>query len=331
MASLLPPKLSQRFLDVQVLGKGAYGRVLRAHDPNQQLTVAIKMLHPRIYREESMEKRFWREAELVSKIESPYVAKLFDYGIEEGRPYLVFEYLDGSDLKALLRERGKPFPLDEAATIYFQILEALEAVHAQGILHRDLKPDNLLWTREGRCVLTDFGLSREIENSSLTMSGQLVGTASHLPPQQLLGERADPTVDVYGATMIFVELVIGKDPFRAKNFVQMKNLKMQGFHPGLRERGILVSAHFDELIQSALAAEVEDRPRDLKAFRTALGRALLEESSPPTAPTPLETQSLKRTPRPEASPKSSSFQPAWLVAGVALGVALGTLVFSSFF
>ncbi len=278
MAPRLPPALHDRYIQVEPLGQGAYGRVLKARDSQNGESVAIKLLHPRVYQESAMMKRFEREAVLTTRIESPHVCQVKEWGVDEGRPYLVLHFIEGCDLEKRLIQAGGKISFEEALPIYYDILEAIAAAHSVGVLHRDLKPDNILLGPKG-AVLTDFGLSRDFESASLTMAGEMVGTASHMTPQQLLGEDASFASDIYAATLILVEAVTGEEVFPAPNFIKLRERKLLGPNHALLDRGIAVSPEFDQLIRSALSGDVETRPKDAALFLQKL-KAVDKHSEP---------------------------------------------------
>lgn len=282
----LPPRLAERFLETEVLGKGAYGRVLKAQDATTGRLVALKLLHPKLYEDASMRRRFEREATLTSRIESPHVARVLDFGVEQGRPFIVFEFIDGPDLEARLAEAGGRLPRGEAERIYLHVLEAIAAAHAQDVLHRDLKPDNVLLAPDGRAVITDFGLSREFDSNSLTAAGEMIGTATHMTPQQLMGEEADPSTDLYAATLIFFEMATGEDPFEARTFLKLRERKLRGLQRGLRARGFPVSAALDGLVARALSSSPATRPQDATAFLDEVRAAMALPDDEPGAPGP---------------------------------------------
>lgn len=275
-SSKLPPQLASRYSEVEVLGKGAYGRVFRARETASGELVAIKLLHRQVYQDPSMKRRFQREAELTTRIESPHVARIREYGVEQQRPFLVYQYVDGPNLADYLESQGGQLPLEEAGRIYLDILRAVAAAHAQDVLHRDLKPDNVLLSRDGHAVLTDFGLSREFHSHSLTSEGEMVGTLTHMTPEQLTGKRPDPTCDLYGATMIFVECVTGQDPFYSKNFLKLRANKLEGLRKGLVARGVPVSRNLDRLVQACLSGQPELRPQSAEVLLGEVERALGE-------------------------------------------------------
>lgn len=276
MSSQLPPGLASKYRDVEVLGKGAYGRVFRARQEATGELVAIKLLHRQVYQDDAMRHRFQREAELTARIQSPHVAQVREYGIELQRPYLVYDYVDGPNLADHLKSRGGQLPLGEASSIFLDILRAVEAAHAQDVLHRDLKPDNVLLSSSGRAVLTDFGLSKEFGSHSLTAEGEMVGTMSHMTPEQLTGKPPNPTCDLYGATLIFVECTTGEDPFYSKDFLKLRANKMEGLRRGLIARGVPVSRSLDRLVAACLSGQVEDRPASAAEYRRAVEKALQE-------------------------------------------------------
>lgn len=337
MAARLPPSLAGRYIQPEPLGKGAYGRVFKAVDSTTGARVALKMLHRKVYEDPGMKRRFEREAELTQRIDSPHVARVLDHGVAEGRPYIAFAFVDGPDLQLRLDTAPEPFPLEEAGRIFLHVLEGIAAAHAVDVMHRDLKPDNVLLAPDGTAVLTDFGLSRTFDSQSVTQAGEMIGTATHMTPQQLSGEEADRSSDIYGAAMIFYELVTRADPFPARDFLKLRASKLKGLKKGLRDHGVACSPWLDALIADALSGDPGRRPQDAARFAADVRAALADPAAPAPArhpeeapASPKDSSASLRKPRPApaepAGPPLPRQAVAGLVAGLALGLALAGVI-----
>ncbi len=206
----LPEGLRNRFRIGSRLGSGAYGEVFRAREASSGREVALKILRAGA-NSEAVE-RFLREGRLASKIRSPRVAELFAHGIEGEIRYLAMRLVPGSDLERYRLAHGGRIEPGEGVRIFLDLLEGLAAIHAAGIVHRDLKPRNVLM-EAGRPVIADFGLAHGVDETTLTRTGQVVGTPLYMPAEQMEGGSAAPLWDLYAAGVILVELVGGEPPF----------------------------------------------------------------------------------------------------------------------
>jgi serine/threonine-protein kinase len=328
----LPPSLAERYIQPETLGKGAYGRVFKAVDSQTGERVALKLLHPKVYEDAGMMRRFEREAELTQRIDSPHVARVLDHGLADGRPYIAFAFVDGPDLQLRLDTSPDRFPLEEAGRIFWQVLEGVAAAHAEGVMHRDLKPDNVLVAPDGSAVITDFGLSRTFDSQSVTQAGEMIGTATHMTPQQLTGAEADASSDIYGAAMIFYELVTRSDPFPARNFLKLRTLKMEGLKQSLHDHGVACSPRLDQLVTDALSGDEARRPQDAAAFAAQVREALADPEAPaeerPASNTGWTSpkDSSANLKRPRVPTPDAPVIPRQALAGMVAGIGMGLVL-----
>jgi eukaryotic-like serine/threonine-protein kinase len=206
-------KLGKYTLD-ELLGTGGYGEVY-VGKPATGRHVAIKVLDAVHARDEDAVERFKREAETARRLEHPNIVRVLDVGSSRGRHYLVMELVGGGSLHRLLR-RADPDPA-QLLGVLADAANALAHAHAQGVVHRDVKPANILLTRAGRAKVADFGLARAMDQSSLTTEGRLLGTATYMSPEQAKGDRATAASDVYAMGIMIYEAVTGKQPFESDN------------------------------------------------------------------------------------------------------------------
>jgi serine/threonine-protein kinase len=206
----LPGDLAARYEWVQELGRGAMGVVHRVRDRELGREVALKLVSRKLLVDPSKRKRFEREARVLARLEHPGVVRLFDAGVEAGQPYMAMELLEGEDLEGAAGV--------DAVAVMLEAADALEAVHAAGVLHRDLKPANLMRLADGRVVLVDFGLANADEESAITRSGDVVGSPYYMAPEVLCGEGATPASDFYSWGVTLYHLLEGRPPFRPETF-----------------------------------------------------------------------------------------------------------------
>jgi len=195
------------------LGHGAMAVVDLARDRELGRPVALKRLAENLARDDEIRPRFLREARLAARLSHPNVVRVYDVGESDGRPFIAMEHVDGESLAELLARRGR-LPAGEAAALGVQAARALAAAHDAGLVHRDVKPHNLLLGRDGTLKLGDFGIAFGLEGTKLTVAGTVLGTAAYLAPEQARGERVTSAADVYALGVVLVELLTGQ-PGRA--------------------------------------------------------------------------------------------------------------------
>ncbi len=240
--------LAGRYEILTVLGTGGMGSVYKAQDRELDRLVALKVIRPELARNAAIVDRFKQELRLSSQVTHRNVVRMYDLSEDAGMRFVTMEMVAGGDLRSLLEERGK-LPSDEAVDILEQICLALEAAHAQGILHRDLKPQNVMREDAGRVVVMDFGLARTIEGDGMTQSGALVGTMEYMSPEQALGKDLDQRSDIFALGLIGYEMLTGVTPFKAESAIASLLRRT-------RERAI-PCAKLDPNIPAALSAIID--------------------------------------------------------------------------
>ena len=253
----------------ELLGQGGMAEVWRAADERLGRTVAVKVIHSAHLRDGHFRERFHREARLVASLDHPNVLPVYDYGDEEGVPYLVMPYLDGGTLRD--RMMGSPIPFAQAVSWIHQLADALDAAHAAGILHRDVKPANVLIRRDDRLALADFGIAKMVESpTGLTATGMVVGTPIYMAPEQAQGKPATPASDLYALAVLAYELLSGRPPFDGESALALMHQHVTAPAPLLSSSVHGLPAGLDPIFEQALAKEPERRPPTGRAFARQL-------------------------------------------------------------
>lgn len=217
LVQLFPPGslLGGRYEIIRVLGEGGMGAVYQARDRELDRLIALKVIRPELAGNAAILQRFKQELILARHVTHRNVVRIYDLGEADGIKFITMEYVDGEDLRSLLKLHGK-LPAKEAVHIVEQVCRALEAAHAEGVIHRDLKPQNIMRDKQGRIVVMDFGLARSLEANGMTQTGALVGTLEYMSPEQALGGELDQRSDLFAVGLIFYELLSGKVPYKAE-------------------------------------------------------------------------------------------------------------------
>lgn len=271
---------------VEQLGQGGMAQVYKAYQPELDRYVALKILHPHLTGDEDFAARFQREARAIASLHHPHIVQVYDSDTAEGLAFLVMEYLEGTTLKARLRDldcRQELMPLGEVADLFDALTSALDHAHQQGMVHRDLKPANILITSDGRLVLTDFGIAQMVDATTITESGGTLGTPAYMSPEQGRGERGDARSDIYALGVLLYQLTTGRVPFEADTpyAVILKHITAP-LPPPRSIRPELPEA-VERVILKALAKDPDDR------YQAAgeMGRALRAAIEAPQAAPPL--------------------------------------------
>src|ERR1700744_2581425 len=207
--------LAQRYEVMSLLGEGGMGAVYKARDVELSRMVALKVIRPDLARNRAILDRFKQELILATQVTHRNVVRIYDLGEADGIKFITMEYVEGEDLAAILHKRGK-LPPREAVALIEQVCRALEAAHAVGVIHRDLKPQNIMWeTGTGRILVMDFGLAKTLEGERMTQTGAMVGTMEYMSPEQALAGNLDQRSDIFSLGLIFYELLTWQTPFRA--------------------------------------------------------------------------------------------------------------------
>ncbi len=262
--------LGGRYLLEQRIAFGGMASVWRAHDETLRRTVAVKLLHDHLAADEGLRERFRREAVAAAKLGHPGIVGLYDTGEHPEATYLVMAYVEGPTLRELLAERGR-LEIGEAAAVTAQVAEALSYAHARGLVHRDVKPANILLETDGSAKIADFGIAKVAESArDLTQTGTVLGTAAYVAPEQVRGEPVDGRADEYALACVLYEAVSGRRPFEAESAMTMAAQRLNEDPLPLRAVRPDVPRGLDDVVMTALAREPDDRYPDLAAFARAL-------------------------------------------------------------
>src|SRR5690242_16389501 len=259
--------------------------VFRAHDRQLERRVAIKILHEHYAEDPEYLERFRREARAVARLSHPNIVTVIDRGDDGGRQYIVFEHVDGENLKELVLRTGR-LAVRRALELALGVADGLAFAHERVLVHRDVKPQNVLLSSEGEVKVTDFGIARSLNiDHGVTQTGTVLGTAEYLAPEQASGKPVSPATDVYSLGVVLWELLAGDVPFVGENFVAVALRHVNEPPPPLRERRPDVSPRLDAAVQRALAKAPARRFPSMNAFAKEL-RACLAEAEGEQAPPP---------------------------------------------
>jgi eukaryotic-like serine/threonine-protein kinase len=266
-------RVAGRYELVRPLGHGAMATVDLVRDVDLDRPVALKRLAENLARDEELRQRFLREARLAARLSHPNVVRVFDVGEDAGRPFIAMEYVEGETLADLVARRGRE-PVAEAATLGVQICAGLAAAHAAGLVHRDVKPQNLLLGTDGVLKLGDFGIAVGYEGTRLTVAGTVLGTAGYLAPEQARGEEVTAAADIYAVGAVLYELLTGEPARTVDSLAELGS--DDGFDPP--DLAARVPSAPPELV-AAVTACLSVRPEDRPASAAALARRLAPVAS----------------------------------------------------
>ena len=270
--------LSGRYELEELVGTGGMSSVYRAHDRLLARKVALKVLHEHYGSDEAYVERFRREARAVASLSHPNIVAVIDRGEHEGRQFIVFEYVEGENLKRLIEREG-PMPVERALELAIQIARGLSFAHGEGLVHRDVKPQNVLLNGDGAAKVTDFGIARSLAvQHGMTQTGTVLGTSDYIAPEQAQGRRVDEHSDIYSLGVVLYELLTTKVPFPGENFVAVAMRHINEPPPSVREERPDVSLRLDAALQTAMAKEQGDRFPTMAAFCHELEACLHELS-----------------------------------------------------
>jgi serine/threonine protein kinase len=253
------------------LGYGGMSTVHLALDLRLERRVAVKLLAEHLADEPAFVSRFQREAQAAARLVHPNVVQVFDSGRDEatGQYFIVMEYIEGSSCAEILRDEGW-VEVDEALSIIEQACEGLNYAHRHGVVHRDVKPGNLLRSREGEVKLADFGIAKATEQSSITQVGSVLGTAAYLAPEQARGEEAGPSADLYALGVVTYQLISGRLPYEATSLTELALKQQQEEPPTLDTIVAAVSPELADAVAIALALDPRDRYQTARDMRRGL-------------------------------------------------------------
>jgi len=262
--------LGERYEILKRLGEGGMGAVYKARDHELDRLVALKVIRPELAGHPDILRRFKQELILARQVTHKNVVRIFDLGTADGRKFITMDFIEGNDLKSIINERGK-IPPAEAVPIVEQICRGLEAAHTEGVVHRDLKPQNVMVDDAGRVWLMDFGLARSMELSGLTRTGVLMGTPDYMSPEQARAEKVDARSDLFSVGIIFFEMLIGRLPFQADTLmakllqrVQQRAVPVNEIDPG-------IPADIAAVVSKCLEPDVTKRYQSTREILNDLG------------------------------------------------------------
>jgi serine/threonine-protein kinase len=265
-------RLAGRYLLRELIAVGGMGEVHLAVDERLGRRVAVKVMSRAVSEYSDSVERFRREAVVVARLNHPNIAQVYDYGIEDGAHFIVMEYAEGSDLAHLLRDRG-PLAADAALSVTAQVCAALAAAHRAGVVHRDVKPGNVIVGPDGAVKVTDFGIARALGQTALTDVGTVLGTAQYLPPEQARGEAATPASDIYSLGILLYQMVTGRPPFTGDSPVAIAMRHLEESVPAPSDTVPGLPAVVDRVVARATAKSPADRYADADAMARAVRAA----------------------------------------------------------
>jgi serine/threonine-protein kinase len=328
--------IADRYELEELVGTGGMSSVFRACDRQLDRRVAIKILHEHYADDPEYLERFRREARAVARLSHPNIVTVIDRGDDGGRQYIVFEHVEGENLKELVLRTGR-LPVRRALELALSVAQGLSFAHEHGLVHRDVKPQNVLLSREGEVKVTDFGIARSLHvDHGVTQTGTVLGTGEYLAPEQASGKPVSAATDVYSLGVVLWELLAGEVPFVGENFVAIALRHVNEPPPSLRERRPDVSPRLEAAVDRALAKDPGRRFPSMAAFAKELRACLaeVEGTAPPpppedatliSRPAPVRAPSRSRRPR---SPARTRGRPlVWGLLAIAVGVvAFGAVV-----
>jgi len=312
MGELIGTVLGGRYRIDSKLGSGGQGTVYKAMHLALNMPVAVKLLPASAAQDRTMRTRFVREARRAASLQHPHIVHVFDYAYEEGRYYIVSQFIEGTDLKKMIRASGGPMPMEQTLRYAREVGEALQFAHDRDIIHRDIKPANILIdSQSGRAALCDFGLARMVEGDELEVTseqGGLPGTPAYMSPEQCQGVKLDHRTDIYSLGLVIYEMLTGRNPFRGDHDTSASIIyKQVNEAPApLRSLNPGVTRQVEEVLLRALAKAPDQRFPTVTQFINALDAA---------------TQGLFKPKEVPAKPRKSLVVPPWIalvVAGVAI-------------
>src|SRR5256714_457182 len=239
----------------ELVGTGGMSSVFKARDTLLERHVALKILHQHFTEDDEYVERFRREARAVASLSHPNIVTVIDRGEHESKQFIVFEYVDGENLKRLIERRG-PAPVETALELALQVARGLSFAHQQGLVHRDVKPQNVLLNGDCQAKVTDFGIARSLDvQHGMTQTGTVLGTSDYIAPEQAQGQRVDEHTDVYSLGVVLYELLTSEVPFPGENFVAVAMRHINEPPPLLRDKRPDVSPRLEAAVHRAMAKE----------------------------------------------------------------------------
>jgi predicted Ser/Thr protein kinase len=329
--------IADRFELEELVGTGGMSSVFRAHDGQLDRRVAIKILHEHYVDDPEYVERFRREARAVAQLSHPNIVTVIDRGEDQGRQYIVFEHVDGENLKEFVQRTGR-LPVRRAVELTLAVAQGLAFAHGRGLVHRDVKPQNVLLSRDGEVKVTDFGIARSLHvEHGVTQTGTVLGTGEYLAPEQASGDPVSAATDVYSLGIVLWELLAGDVPFSGENFVAVALRHINESLPSLREQRPDVSPRLAAAVERALEKDPALRFPSMTALASELRACLAELAGAAPPPPSEEDAELTLVRAPARAPAPGRVRPRRqlrrgrplvyaLLALVAAGAALAAVV-----
>ncbi|HEY2480095.1 MAG TPA: protein kinase [Solirubrobacterales bacterium] len=316
--------LSGRYRLEAKLGSGGMSTVYLARDTTLDRPVAVKVMHREMSEQADQLERFRQEARAVAKLSHPNVVAVIDAGEDGGYPYIVFEYVEGETLKARINRVGA-LDVQESLAYAIEIARGLTVAHARKMVHRDIKPQNVLIDAEGRAKLTDFGISRQLEKDGLTATGRVLGTTDYVAPEQAMGRGADQRSDIYSLGVVLFEMLTGSVPFQADSQVGVAMKHVNEELPDVQAERPELSAATALVVERATAKDPAKRYADIGEMIDDLSTALEVEAARAGSTTGEATSVLEAVP-PAKRKLSSRARWSWAAIAAVVIIAAGALV-----
>lgn len=268
-------KINDRYQIIKTIGEGGMANVYLAYDTILDRDVAVKVLRGDLATDEKFVRRFQREALSASSLSHPNIVEVYDVGEDNGSYYIVMEYIEGKHLKQLLKRRGS-LTLTEVVDIMLQVTDGMSAAHDSYIIHRDIKPQNIMILENGLIKITDFGIAMALNSTQLTQTNSVMGSVHYLPPEQASGKGATIQSDVYSMGILMYELLTGTLPFRGDNAVEIALKHIKEPFPSIKEKLPSIPQSIENIIMRATAKNVKNRYTDAKEMHDDLKTALTD-------------------------------------------------------
>ena len=254
---------------VEIRGTGGMANIYKAIQLSLDRPVALKIMHPHFHTNEAFITRFEKEAKRAAMLQHENIVSIIDYGCDNGEYYIAMEYIDGTNLNEIIRKQRK-MPLEVALHVCHQVAEGLKYAHGMGLVHRDIKPGNIMLSYDGRVMITDFGIAKATGDSTITSAGQVIGSPSYMSPEQAAGRPTDHRSDLFSLGIILYEIIAGEKPFNGETYQSLITSIMSDYPTASQEFRLDVTREIDELVQRALIKVADSRYQSAEEFSEAV-------------------------------------------------------------
>jgi serine/threonine protein kinase len=264
----------------ELIGSGGMANIYQGLQLSLERPVAIKVLHRHLTANEGFVARFKKEAKQAAILQHPNIVSIIDYGHQNGDYFIAMEYIDGQNVKEMMTRMNR-FPLEVALLIAREVATGLKYAHSHGLIHRDIKPANIMLARDGRVMITDFGIAKAPDDMSITVTGQTLGSPAYMSPEQAAGRPIDHRCDIFSLGIILYEIIIGEKPFKGQTYQEMMTQIISGMPQDAGNLRIDVTPSLGSIIKKAMAKDIESRYQDGDELAADLDRELQGYSLPP--------------------------------------------------